>query len=159
MENIDDHTFIPHNLTEQIVARICKRQTTTGHISLPKADRRPAHNRTNSYRSNIILPLSWPHGKGIVAYLLGPNVRRFLDLRLLIMKNYLNGISGVANLSFLIVVLRRPAGLALVSRSRALCTIKISCVDVRYLVTRQGDRINFDNLLVYVGPSLRQTGH
>ena len=159
MENIDDHTFIPHNLTDkllpvfvngkpQLVTSVCPR-LTAGPLTIVQIFTGPS----------IILPLSWPHGKGIVAYLLGPNVRSFLDLRLLIMKNYLNGISGVANLRVLLVVLRRPAGLALVSRSRALCTIKKSCVDVRYLVTRQGDRIIFYNLLFYVGPSLRQTGH
>ena len=94
-----------------------------------------------------------------MAYLLGPNVRSLLDLRLLTMKNDLNGIAGTANLSFLIVVLRRPNSLTLGSRSSALCTVKISCVNVSDLVSRHRDRVDFDNLLFYVGPSLRKSSH
>ena len=41
-----------------------------------------------------------------MADLLGPNVRSFLILKLLAMKNDLNGTAGTADLSFLFVVLR-----------------------------------------------------
>ena len=57
-----------------------------------------------------------------------------------------NGVAGAAEFSFLLAILWRPERLTFRYEGGALRTVTVSRVYVRYLVFRQGDWVDLENL-------------
>ena len=60
--------------------------------------------------------------------------------------DYLDVVPCVFGSTFLLSVLRRPGRSALERGCSALGTLAVSCMDIRYLVIRQGDLVDLEDL-------------
>ena len=58
----------------------------------------------------------------------------------------LNGVADAAEFNFILAILWRPERLAFRYEGGALRTVTVSRVYVRYLVFRQGDYVDLENL-------------